>query len=213
MASPMKGGLGMNEISIGIVSTISGLLFIIGQYTTYIFLLKTIGFMKSLRYGALFCILPIILIPFSLYFPKTKNNGAVGIDDDNDNDGTMNWYQLLYLGLIKGFCSIMGSVFSSCATIGANRSIVHPSQRAYMNGVSSMGSSIGRGLGPIFAGVLIASTMKSDLIPSQFSAWFVYSILLIIGSINYIITSMVPDIDNNDNSDDEKNDSTKKHKK
>ena len=59
----------------------------------------------------------------------------------------------------------------------------------------------------------IASTMKSDLIPPQFNAWFVYSILLITGSINYIITSMVPDIDNNDNGSHEKNNSTKKHKK
>jgi hypothetical protein len=50
----------------------------------------------------------------------------------------------------------------------------------------------------------VASSMTSGMIPAEFSAWFVYGILLIIGSFSYISTIMVPDIDN-DNDDDDSN--------
>ena len=41
-------------------------------------------------------------------------------------------------------------------------------------------------------------------IPVESSAWFVHGILLIIGSLSYISTIVVPDIDNDD---DDSNDS------
>ena len=50
----------------------------------------------------------------------------------------------------------------------------------------------------------VASSMTSGLIPTEFSAWFVYGILLIIGSFSYISTIMVPpEIDNDEGDNDE----------
>jgi uncharacterized membrane protein YidH (DUF202 family) len=50
----------------------------------------------------------------------------------------------------------------------------------------------------------VASSMTSGLIPPEFSAWFVYGILLIIGSFLYISTIMVPpEIDNDEGDNDE----------
>ena len=46
--------------------------------------------------------------------------------------------------------------------------------------------------------------MTSGLVPTEFSAWFVYGILLIIGSFSYISTIMVPpEIDNDEDDNDE----------
>ena len=90
---------------------------------------------------------------------NNDNDGSSGYNNNNNNNNnnkntTNNWFQLGYLGLISGLISIFGSIFMGCATIGVNRCIEHTSQRASMNGLQSMVASIGRGLGPIFAGYL-----------------------------------------------------------
>jgi len=55
--------------------------------------------------------------------------------------------------LIMGITSISGTVLIGCVSIGSNRS-VEASQRASMQGLCGVGTSIGRALGPIFAGIL-----------------------------------------------------------
>ena len=51
----------------------------------------------------------------------------------------------------------------------------------------------------------VASSMTSGLIPAEFSAWFVYGILLIIGSFSYIdqLLWFLPEIDNDEGDNDE----------
>lgn len=80
-----------------------------------------------------------------------------------------------------------------CSTIGVNACIKDASRRASMNGFQSMFASIGRGLGPIVAGYLVAGTMTSGTIPTMASAWVVYGVLMVIESITHLSTRVIPD--------------------
>uniref|UniRef100_A0A7S4AM18 Major facilitator superfamily (MFS) profile domain-containing protein n=1 Tax=Pseudo-nitzschia australis TaxID=44445 RepID=A0A7S4AM18_9STRA len=188
MASTKNGGLGLDETDIGIVQTIAGSVFVLGQYPTFTFVKKRFGLMKALKIGALCSNLFLVFMPLGLYFSPTNNNSS------NHNH---NWYELGYLGLVSGAIGIFGSIFMGCATIGVNGCIEHPSQRASMNGLQSMVASIGRGLGPIVSGYLVASAMTSEVISSQASAWVVYGFLVLIGMATYISTRSIPVEGNN----------------
>jgi len=117
------GGLGLDEKAIGVIGTLSGLIFCVGQYFVFTQAMMLLGFVQSIRLGAFWGTVPTILIPFSLYM-----SGAV---------------QLVYLSFISGTLMICNSVYLGRNTIGANRS-VESSQRAAMNGLSGLGTSIGR---------------------------------------------------------------------
>lgn len=166
-------GLGMQESSIGMVGTVSGLIYCIGQYFTFSVMMKHLGLLKSLRYGALFANIPLIFIPFSLYMQT-------------------GWVQIGFLSFLQGIAMISGSVYLGCNTIGANRT-VDSSTRATMNGLSSLGTSTGRGLGPIFAGFLVAGCMASGIIPDQIAGWVLYVVLLCIGLLAFWSTLSIPE--------------------
>jgi MFS family permease len=164
------GGLGIEEKMIGAVGTMSGLMYCIGQYFIFTTAMKRYGLVQALRYGALWSNLPIIFFPLSLYMTG--------------------WLQLVYLSLLSGMIMIANSVFLACTTIGANRT-VEASHRAAMNGLSSIGTSVGRGGGPIFAGFLVAGAMTSGVVPPEFGGWVVYIVLAISGMIAYTTTLSV----------------------
>jgi MFS family permease len=99
------------------------------------------------------------------------------------------------LGVLSGVSMISGSVYMGCNTIGANRT-VPPNQRATMNGLSSVGTSIGRALGPICAGFLVSVFMSSSSgIPGAavFGGWIVYVVLVAMGMGAYWTTLSIPD--------------------
>jgi MFS family permease len=171
-------GLGMGESSIGMVGTVAGLIYCVGQYFTFSMMMNRFGLVRSLRYGALFANLPVIFIPCSLYMSSR-------------------WMQIGLLSLLSGVSMISGSVYLGCNTIGANRT-VDATTRATMNGLSSLGASIGRGAGPIVAGFLVAGFMASGFIPSQLSAWFLYVILLFVGLLAYVSTLSIPESEDDD---------------
>jgi MFS family permease len=168
------GGLGLEEKTIGIVGTLSGLMFCIGQYFIFTQAMKLFGLVRALRMGAFWGNVPVILMPFSLFMTG--------------------WIQILYLSFITGTLMICGSVYLGCNTIGANRT-VDSSQRAAMNGLSSLGTSVGRGLGPIVAGFLVAFSMTSGVIPAEFGGWFIYLVLGTIGLVSYWSTLRILDPD------------------
>ena len=165
------GGLGLEETQIGLVGAFSGLLYCFGQYFVFTSAMRHLGLLRSLRYGALWANFPVILIPFSLWM-----------------DG---WWQIAYLSIVSGITMISGSVFLGCSTIGANRT-VSTDRRATMNGLSSLGTSIGRGAGPIFAGFLVASSMTSRIIPSEFGGWLIYIVLFLLGMCSVWTTLLIP---------------------
>jgi hypothetical protein len=131
VAMSHNGGLGLNETVIGTIATISGLVYCMGQYITFTSFLRRFGVVRTMRYGALGACLSLGLMPFGLYM-----TGSV---------------QALYLAIIMGIILIVGNVFLGSSTMATNQ-IVDPQQRARMNGVSGLGTSIARGAGPIFAG-------------------------------------------------------------
>lgn len=153
-------GLGMGESSIGMVGTVSGLIYCIGQYFTFSLMMSKFGLVQSLRCGALFANIPVVFIPLSLYLPS-------------------GWIRIGYLSVLSGMSMIFGSVYLGCNTIGANRS-VDATSRARINGLSSLGTSVGRGTGPIVSGLLVAGCMTSVL-PPHFGGWVLYTILLAVG--------------------------------
>lgn len=166
------GGLGLEEKLIGTVGTLAGLMYCIGQYLIFTFVMKTYGLVGALRWGAFWGAVPVIAIPLSLFLSG--------------------WWQIAYLALISGIIMICNSVFLGCNTIGSNRS-VEPYERATMNGMSSIGTSIGRGLGPICAGLLVAALMTSPILPASLGGWFLYGLLGAIGVASYLTTLQIPE--------------------
>ena len=201
MTSIAKGGLGLDETGIGIVQTIGGCIFIVGQYTAFSTAIRKLGLMKALRFSTFCRIFLVLFFPLSLYFSpldtgecgiEIKVNTTITNNYQNCINGK-NWYQLGYLGLITGVISILGSIFMGCSTICVNACIDDASKRASMNGLQSMVASLGRGLGPIVAGYLVAVTMTSGSIPAMASAWVVYGVLMIIEAITHLSTRIIPD--------------------
>jgi MFS family permease len=166
------GGLGLEEKSIGLVGTLAGLVFCIGQYFSFTQAMKVFGLVGALRFGAFWGSVPVVFMPFSLFLSG--------------------WVQLSYLAFIIGTLMTCNGVYLGCNTIGANRT-VDASQRAAMNGLSSLGTSVSRGLGPITAGVLVAFSMTSGVIPPALGGWFIYLILGFLGLFSYYITLSIPE--------------------
>ncbi len=201
MASISQGGLGFDEARIGIVQTIGGCVFVFGQYAAFSTATSKIGVMKAIRFSTFGRIFLVILFPLGLYFSNPTDSECdvqTDIYTINSNSSLKcirgkNWYQLGYLGLVTGIISILGSIFMGCSTIGVNACLTDASQRASMNGLQSMVASIGRGLGPIVAGYLVAATMKSGTISASASAWVVYGVLMVIESITHVSTRVIPD--------------------
>jgi MFS family permease len=172
VAMSHNGGLGLNETSIGIIVAISGLIYCLGQYITFTTFLRHFGVVKTMRYGALGACLPLGLMPFGLYM-----TGLV---------------QTLYLATIMGIILIFGNVFVGTSTMVTNQT-VEPHQRARMNGVCGLGTSIARGAGPLFAGLMVSVVMSSTVIPLALSLWVIYGTLIIAGLFAYWTTLLVPE--------------------
>ena len=74
----------------------------------------------------------------------------------------------------------MNAIYLGANTIGANRS-VEASHRAAMNGLASLATSIGRGLGPVAAGFLVAFSLTAGVIPASLGGWFAYVFMTAMG--------------------------------
>jgi hypothetical protein len=89
--------------------------------------------------------------------------------------------------LLMAFLMIFNSVFYAGITIATNRT-VEASHRAMLNGLSSVGASIGRGFGPLVAGSLIAFSMTSQSIDPTFGSVLAYSVLTAGGMVAFAAT-------------------------
>jgi MFS family permease len=167
-AMSLAGGLGFTEIEIGYVLTGAGLLFCICQYFIFSHFMKTFGLHKSLIYGSFLSNVPAILFPVSLL--------------------THGWVRLAFLIFLMAFLMVFNSVFYAGITIATNRT-VEASHRATLNGLSAVGASIGRGLGPLVAGSLVAFSMTSQsIIDPTFGSVLVYTVLTAGGTVAFAAT-------------------------
>ena len=161
-----SSGLGITEKVIGKILSWSGLFFICIQFFLITGLVGRFGFYKSLRIGALFS------IPLAGYFPVAliTNRGAP--------DGSLTFATLLFISALYGCIRSFSSVVFSVITMTLNRTVPE-NQRASMNGLSMLGGSFTKALGPLFGGVLFSTSVNNVTPP--FGSVVVYSTISLLG--------------------------------
>jgi len=169
------GGLGLSEGSIGKILSASGIIYALGQYVIFATIMDNFGLYTSIRIGCMISAPLILLVPLSIWI---NNDGTTGGDD------TINWQTYLFLGFIVGFSRIFASLFFSAMSMAMNRT-VSTSERATMNGVSMLGESVAKGLGPTFAGILVSFSVGSGVFLPHEGAVFTFAI---IGGLGLLVT-------------------------
>jgi hypothetical protein len=164
-----QGGLSFTEAQIGVIGTGAGCLFCICQYFVFSYAIQKYGLTKSMVYASLLSNAPAILFPISKLLP------------------TSSWTALLFLSILMAVIMIFNSVFYANITIVTNRT-VEVSHRATLNGLSSLGASISRGLAPLFAGSLVSICLSSGIVSSSYGALVIYTILTVLGMAAFAAT-------------------------
>lgn len=129
-------GFGLSERSIGSLLSAAGLLFATSQYVVSTWVYKWYGLYGSVRFGAAVSPVVLLMIPWSRL-------------------GTYSWANFAYLAVCLAVYSVLSLVFFANVSVAVNRS-VPASERATTNGLASFGGSIAKGMGPVFAGYLVA---------------------------------------------------------
>lgn len=159
-------GLGITEKVIGNVLSGSGLFYIIVQYLLLTGLVDRFGLYPALRIGAFLSIPLGVFIPLSL------------ITNANAPPGTLSLVTLTFLSVVYASVRSFSSVVFSTITMATNRTV--PSHhRATMNGLSMLGGSLAKAIGPLFGGILF-STSANHITP-PFGSAVVYGIITLIG--------------------------------
>ena len=123
------GGLGLDEKSIGLIGTISGVVFVACQYFIFSVSMKHFGLHKTMLMSSLLCVSPAIFLPLSLWISNTTT-------------------VLLYTGVMNGITSLFFSNWNAALSITQNRA-VHPQSRSRVNGLAAIGTAMARGFGPL----------------------------------------------------------------
>ena len=124
------------------------------------------GLYKSLRIGAFVSIPAGLFIPISLI----TNRGAP--------EGTLALVSLVFLSAVYGIIRSFSSVVFSTITMATNRTVPE-NQRASMNGLSMLGGSFAKALGPLFGGILFSTSVNHVTPP--FGSIVVYSTIAFLG--------------------------------
>jgi MFS family permease len=163
-AISLVAGFGISEGEIGKIMSFCGLIFAISQYVVYAAIYNRFGLYGSIRVGSSLSAPIMFLIPISLLL----NRGA--------DTGELRSSAFCFLALTLAMYRVFALVFFGSISVAVNRS-VPASERATMNGLSMLGGSVAKGLGPIFSGFLVTSSV----------AWFgKYGSLMIFTSIGLL---------------------------
>lgn len=142
-----KSGFGLAEAKIGQILSVSGLLFAFSQYFIHTIVYERYGLYGSIRTGALLVAPTFLFIPFSLLLNIPSNEGELSVVSFG--------YLCTILALNKAFLL----VFFANISVAINRSA--PAQfRASLNGLSVVGGSLAKGLGPTFAGFIVTFSVS-----------------------------------------------------
>lgn len=135
---------GLQEHEIGKILAVSGVLFAIGQFRTYTFLVDHFGDYASLVLGCWLGVFPVALYPLaSLFYTQNKR------------------WSMLYLALLSGITKIFQSAFFSSITVTTNRTV--PAElRGRMNAIGSIGAGLSKAVGPLFVGLWMAFCLSFD---------------------------------------------------
>ncbi len=161
-----SSGLGITEKIIGNILSGSGFFFMFVQYFLITNLVSRFGFYKSLRIGTFLSIPLAFFIPISLI----TNMGAP--------DGSLAMTSLAFLSTLYAIIRSFSTVVFSTITMATNRT-VPDNQRATMNGLSMLGGSLTKALGPVFGGILFSSSVNNVTPP--FGSVVVYGTIAFLG--------------------------------
>ena len=188
-----NSGLGLSEVSIGKILSGCGLIFASVQYFIYSFIVNKYGLYKSIRIGAIFSAPLLALLPIA----RLLNNSNDDDETDNTFDG-ITWSAYVYLVLLLASYRVFSMVFFSSIAVATNRTVI-PSHRGTMNGLSTLGGSVSKGLAPTFAGLLVAFALSSGYVPSGSSGnvggFVIFGIIGLMGCITVIMSFTILDED------------------
>jgi MFS family permease len=173
-----KAGLGLSEATIGKILSGSGLIFAVSQYFVYSSIVDKFGLQRSIQIGAMFSGPLILFLPVSLYL-----NTEIAED-------SLSWGAFAYLSILLALYRVFALVFFSSITIATNRTVV-PSHRGSMNGLSMLGGSFAKGLGPIFAGFLVAFSVSSGVFTPHVGAIVVFAVIGLLGGATVVMTFLL----------------------
>jgi len=192
-----KGGLGLSEKEIGKILSATGFIFAVFQYHVYAWIVDRYGLRRSIQLGALLSAPLVTFVPISLLFNNAPSDNMnveqidVGEETESATSSITNssptWTSFLYLSFLLSFIRIFGLIFFSSITIAINRTVI-PSHRGTTNGLSMLGGSVAKGLGPIFAGLLVSSGISSGVFAPKVGAAVVFVVIGTCSSIAAGIT-------------------------
>jgi MFS family permease len=161
------GGLGFEEIQIGQVWSLAGLIFVVGQYITYAAMIEHLGLYPAITMGCALGLVPALLIPLSVWYTRKKKSEI---------------FVVVFLGIILGITKIMICACFASLAIATNNTVPQR-QRAEMNGLLLLGSSVAKGLGPIFAGFLVSLSFSGicSFLTPELGSILIFSVIGIMG--------------------------------
>jgi MFS family permease len=182
-----EGGLGLSEKEIGKLLSATGLIFALTQYHVYAWIVDKYGLSKSIEIGAYLSIPLVLFVPISILLNRNPTGAMHG---GSGTSNSLSWPSFIYLAILLAACRVFGLVFFSSITIATNRTVI-PSHRGTMNGMSMLGGSFAKALGPMFAGWLTAVAISSGMFPPKVGASLVFAAISMFGMISAVMTSVV----------------------
>ena len=170
-----EAGLGLSEGTIGKILSGSGLIFACCQYFVYAWMVNRYGLQRSIQIGAILSGPIIALIPIALLL----NRDSV--------DNSLSWSAYAFLSILLAANRVFGLVFFSSITILTNRTVI-ASHRGSMNGLSMLGGSFAKGMGPLFSGFLFAFSVSSGVFQPHVGAVVVFAVIGLVGCLPAAMT-------------------------
>mmetsp|Transcript_7493 Transcript_7493/g.12410 ORF Transcript_7493/g.12410 Transcript_7493/m.12410 type:complete len:380 (-) Transcript_7493:612-1751(-) len=187
------GGLSLSEASIGKILSAAGVIFVLGQYMAFATLVDRLGLYRAQSIGALLGVPTTILLPIANVLNRKVSKG----------EGELRWSSFIFLAVVIGTAKIFTCLFFAVITITTNRT-VPASLRATTNGLSMVGGSVAKGLGPIFAGVLASvsfSVPNEDI--ATYGSVFIWCTISMLGLLVYQDARSLERMSHGDEADDE----------
>lgn len=137
----LKAGFGLPERNIGKILSTSGMMFGVVQYFISSYLYDRFGLYRSIQIAAVLCVPTTLMIPVSLLFNYADHQ-----------PGEVTTATFVYLCLVIMLNKAFFLLFFSNISVAINQT-VPAKHRAALNGLSILGGSLAKGMGPTFAGL------------------------------------------------------------
>eukprot|EP00566_Odontella_aurita_P001138 CAMPEP_0113527558 /NCGR_PEP_ID=MMETSP0015_2-20120614/1361_1 /TAXON_ID=2838 /ORGANISM="Odontella" /LENGTH=241 /DNA_ID=CAMNT_0000426003 /DNA_START=139 /DNA_END=860 /DNA_ORIENTATION=+ /assembly_acc=CAM_ASM_000160 len=158
------GGLGISEASIGKILSASGLIFASLQYIIYTAIVDRWGVYPTLKTGSLVSTLLVLAVPLSVPMNAIAAPGRVSTS------------AFVFLCVTMATIRIFSMTFQSTLAIATNVT-VPATHRATMNGLSMLGGSFAKGIGPAFAGLLVSCSLSSGIVDPRWGGFLIFGVI------------------------------------